>query len=78
MKQEPEHEGLTPKPIEGDPASGENDEMVDETLEDQLARGAEPFWMQDVRLASRRIQAARARLRAAQSGRSSDRVEPSC
>lgn len=36
----------------------------------KLEAGAEPYWMQDIRLAQRRIDEARARLRAAQSGSS--------
>jgi hypothetical protein len=37
-----------------------------------LERGAEPYWMQDIRLAQARIQAERARLRAARSGGEAD------
>lgn len=34
-------------------------------LQDWLGRGAEPFWMQDVRLAQRRLQEAREAIRVA-------------
>lgn len=39
---------------------------------------AEPFWMQDIRLAQRAIDAERARLRAAQTPSSSGSVGPEC
>lgn len=38
-----------------------NDQKPDDmsTLQAQLERGAEPYWMQDIRLALRRLEAAR-------------------
>lgn len=40
----------------------------------RLELGAEPFWMQDIRLAQRSIEAERARLRAAREASRSDEL----
>jgi len=45
------------------------------TDELKLARGAEPFWMQDVRIAQRAIERARLAGRAAQSDSSSEVID---
>jgi hypothetical protein len=62
MKQTPDDQPLTP----ADPFALTQEEL--DRLEKLVQAGAEPFWMQDIRLAQRAIDAERARLRAAQSG----------
>lgn len=69
MKQEPEDQGLTPN----EPLPYEQEIHKPWDLRWFLDRGgAEPYWMQDVRCAQRRINDERARLRAA---RESSRAE---
>lgn len=55
---------MQPEPLEGDPASGDNDEAARGDSLPELERGAEPFWMQDIRLAQRKIDTLRAEARA--------------
>lgn len=58
-------QGLTPND-NNDPFALTQVEL--DAVEKLVQAGAEPFWMQDIRLAQRAIDAERARLRAAQSG----------
>jgi hypothetical protein len=57
---------------------GPDEQNPDETCPDEeypdAPQMAEPYWMQDIRLAQRAIDEARARLRAAQSGGDSNLV----
>lgn len=68
MKQTPDDEGLTPIEASFTPLPPD---LVQE-IETLFDRGAEEYWMQDVRCAQRRINDERARLRAAQSSSSSE------
>jgi hypothetical protein len=66
-----------PLPTDGQPAEPETDDISTDELEnaidvtarrlvqaiDRLELGAEPYWMQDIRLAQKRIEAQRAELK---------------
>jgi hypothetical protein len=71
MKQPTDNQGLTPE--EPNKPSVEHSDSP-EALQAALERGAEPYWMQDIRLAQRHLDEQRLR-RAVQSSGTSKLVE---